>query len=224
MVKCSSCGKREEELGGGLLMMRCARCFEVSYCDGACQRAHWAAHKAYCKERAAAIAAVKAKPVALIGGDEGLEDAAALHRAADAGDAGAMMNLGLCYQLGKGGVGVDAAEAVRWYTRATEARNPPAAAYNNLAACYYGGDGVRKHLPEAARLFRITQRWGTPSRSTASGCAGGARVHPHKDGCLVILVPASASENLDRGTKHALPRARATRACTSRPGAFEVKI
>ena len=159
MVKCSSCGKREEELGEGLLMMRCARCFEVSYCDGECQKAHWAAHRAYCKEAAAAIAAAKAQSVPLVGGRDDY-DAAALRRAAGAGDAVAMLDLGICYEFGKGGVGVDAVEAACWYTRATEARNPPAVAYNNLANCYYRGEGMLKNLPEAARLYRIAAEMG----------------------------------------------------------------
>ena len=160
MVKCEACGKREEELGGGLMMMRCARCYSVSYCDGDCQRAHWATHRAACKERAAAEAATKAAPPTLIGDDKHLKDAAALRRAADAGDAPAMMRLGLCYQYGKGGVGVDAAEGVHWFTRATEARNPPAEAYHNLAICYYRGEGVLKNLSEAARLWRIAAEMG----------------------------------------------------------------
>ena len=159
MVICKACGKREEELGGGLMMMRCARCCHVSYCDGECQKAHWAAHKAYCKERAAAIAAEKAQPPPLVGGRDDY-DAAALRHSAEAGDALAMMRLGFCYEFSKGGVRVDFAEAARWYTRATEARNPPAEAYYNLAVSYYRGDGVLKNLPEAARLFRIAAEMG----------------------------------------------------------------
>ena len=161
MVKCASCGKREEALGGGLMMMRCARCFEVSYCDSGCQRAHWAVHRAFCKERAAAMAASRSKPLPLIDGRNDY-DAVALRRAADAGDADAMTRLGLCYDFGKGGVGVDSTEAVRWFTRATEARNPPVVAYHNLASCYYHGQGVLKNLPEAARLFRIAAEMGYP--------------------------------------------------------------
>ena len=160
MVNCEACGKKEEELGGGLLMMRCARCCNVSYCDGDCQRAHWAAHRATCKVIAAAQAAVKAKAPPLVGGDEILGDAVALRCAADAGDAVAMLNLGICYDFGKGGVGVDAAEAANWYTRATEARDPPAAAYHNLAVSYFYGKGVLKNLPEAARLYRIAAEMG----------------------------------------------------------------
>ena len=140
-------------------MMLCARCYSVSYCDGECQKAHWAAHKAYCNERAAEFAAAKAKAPALIGGRDDY-DAVALRRAADAGDAVAMLDLGICYRHGKGGVGVDAVEAAQWCTRATEARNPPAAAYNNLAVCYYRGEGVLKNLPESARLYRIAAEMG----------------------------------------------------------------
>ena len=151
--------KREKDLGGGLMMMRCARCFNVSYCDGDCQKAHWAAHKAFCKERAAVIAADKAKAPTLVGGRDDY-NAAALRRAADADDAGAMNELGICYQFGKGGIAVDAAEGVRWYTRATEARNPPSSAYHNLAVCYDLGGGVLKNLPEAARLYRIAAEMG----------------------------------------------------------------
>ena len=73
-----------------------------------------------------------------------------------------MLDLGVCYQLGKGGVGVDAAEAAHWYTRATETRNPPAAAYNNLAICYSRGEGLLKNLSEAARLYRIAAEMGYP--------------------------------------------------------------
>ena len=149
-------------------MMRCARCFEVSYCDGDCQKAHWAAHRAYCKEAAAAQAAKRAKTPALVGGDEGL-DAAALWRAADAGDAHAMMRLGICYHFGKGGVGVDFAEAARWSARATEARNPPSSAFHNLANCYCYGEGVLKNLSEAARLYRIAAELGHPNAQFALG-------------------------------------------------------
>ena len=82
-----------------------------------------------------------------------------LKRIANAGNADAMADLGACYHHGNG-VRLDAAEAVRWYTRATEARNPPVLACNNLAICYKRGDGVRKNLSEAARLFRIAAEMG----------------------------------------------------------------
>ena len=161
MVNCEACGKREEELGGGLMMMRCARCCSVSYCDGNCQKAHWAAHRARCKERAKEIAAERAKPATPVGVPDNI-NIAALRHSAETGDAGAMTDLGICYKFGKGGVGVDAAEAALWYTRATEARNPSVVAHCNLAICYYRGDGVLKNLPEAARLWRIAAEMGDP--------------------------------------------------------------
>ena len=162
MVKCEACGKKEEELGARIMMMQCARCFDVSYCDGECQRAHWAEHRARCKERAAELAAYKAKKPTLVG-DASILNAAALRCAADAdnlNNSAAMMDLGVCYQQGTGGVDKDAAEGVRWFTRATEAHNPPVEAYYNLASCYYLGEGVRKNLSEAARLYRIAAEMG----------------------------------------------------------------
>ena len=159
MVQCSACGKFEAELGGGLLMMRCARCCIASYCNGECQRAHLKAHRAACKQRATEIAANVNHGLV---GVEGLNSAAALRRAADAGDAGALMRLGLCYKFGKGGVGEDAAEAARKFTLAVEARNPPAEAYYNLAVCYNFGIGLQKYIPEASRLFRISAEMGHP--------------------------------------------------------------
>ena len=107
------------------------------------------------------IAANKAKPPTLSNSREDY-DVVALRRAADAGDAVAMTHLAVCYSFGKGGLGIDISEAVRWLTRATEARNPPAEAYHNLANCYYFGEGMLKNLPEAARLWRIAAEMEDP--------------------------------------------------------------
>ena len=158
MVLCDACWKREEELGGGLMMQRCAQCYGAFYCNAECQLAHWVEHRARCKERAAAMAAAKATPLSV--GDASGLNAAALRRARDAGDAVAMTKLGICYDLGMGGVLVDAAEAARWYTRATEARDPPAEAYCNLANYYNRGEGVHQNLSEAARLYQIAAEMG----------------------------------------------------------------
>jgi hypothetical protein len=40
---CAKCGSRSQAL------MCCARCHAVSYCDRACQRAHWDEHKTECQ-------------------------------------------------------------------------------------------------------------------------------------------------------------------------------
>ena len=157
MVSCKACGKREEELDDGLLMQRCTGCFAVSYCDADCQTTHLSDHRAFCKERAAENEwehSSKQQPNTFT------FNIAVLAHAIDAGDALAMLNLGICYQFGKGGVDMDAADAVHWYKRATEAHNPPVAAFTNLAECYFGGVGVRKNLPEAARLYRIAAGMG----------------------------------------------------------------
>ena len=42
---CCGCGARDDERGS---MRKCGRCLVARYCSEACQRAHWAAHKAAC--------------------------------------------------------------------------------------------------------------------------------------------------------------------------------
>ena len=157
MVSCKACGKLEEELGDGLLMQRCTGCFAVSYCNAGCQMTHLSYHRVFCMERAAEIAAEHTKRHSLV--PPGFNSAVLLH-AAQAGDALAMVNLGLCYEHGKGGVDMDDAEAVRWYKRAVAVQKPQMEAYTHLADCYRRGDGVRKNLSEAARLFRIAAEGG----------------------------------------------------------------
>ena len=100
-----------------------------------------------------------AAPPTLDGDASGL-NAAALRRAADAGDAVAMSNLANCYSVGTGGVGVDLVEAFRWQKRAVEVPAPPAAAYFNLAHCYSFGRGTPKNSVEAVRLFKIAAEMG----------------------------------------------------------------
>lgn len=43
---CGACGKMA---GAGTKLLSCSRCRAVSYCDAACQKAHWKAHKEFCK-------------------------------------------------------------------------------------------------------------------------------------------------------------------------------
>ena len=171
MAKCDGCGKTETQLGVGRLMQRCVGCYQASYCDGECQKAHRAAHRAFCKARAAEMAAVLAAPPTCT--EEGLEDlpdVATLRRAAATGDAGAMTDLGICYEFGKGGVGVDLSEGVRWYMRAIASADPPVEAFHNLASCYHFGHGVQKNLPEAARLFRVAAERGDTESQYKLGC------------------------------------------------------
>ena len=87
-------------------------------------------------------------------------NAAALRRAADAGDAGAMTDLANCYSVGAGGVHVDLVEAFRWSKRAVEVPAPSAVAYYNLALSYQLGRGTPKNSVEAVRLYKISAEMG----------------------------------------------------------------
>ena len=157
MVQCSHCGAREAP--GVPSMSLCGGCFSVSYCDAKCQKAERAAHRELCNERKAQREADMAAPPKLNFDASGF-NAAALRRAAEAGNADAMSNLGSCYKVGAGGVGVDLNEAFRWRKRAVEVPAPPAEAYYNLALCYAFGDGTPKNSVEAVRLYKIAAEMG----------------------------------------------------------------
>ena len=157
MVQCHHC--RAREAPGVPTMSLCGGCFHVSYCDAKCQKADRAAHRELCNEHKARSEAHKASPPGLTFDASGY-DAAALRRAADAGDAVAMSGLASCYTVGTGGVGVDLVEAFRWHKRAVEVPAPPAGAYYNLAQCYSFGRGTPKNSVEAARLYKIAAEMG----------------------------------------------------------------
>jgi TPR repeat protein len=72
-------------------------------------------------------------------------------RAAEAGNAFAMGNLGFMYQEGHGIARADV-EAVRWYRKAVEAGN--AFAMGNLGFMYAEGRGIAKDEVEAVRWYR----------------------------------------------------------------------
>jgi uncharacterized protein len=79
-------------------------------------------------------------------------EALALYRkAADAGNAVGMNNLGSLYEKGLG-VTKDAAEAARWYQKAADAGN--ALGMRNLGLLYENGLGVTKDAAEAARWYQ----------------------------------------------------------------------
>ena len=157
MVQCHHCGAREAP--GVPTMSLCGGCFEVSYCDAECQKAGRAAHRELCNKRKAQKEAEYAAPPSLAFDASGF-DAAALRRAANAGDALAMTRLASCFTVGVGGVGVDLVEAFRWNKRAVEVPVPSAVAYHNLAQCYLFGDGTPKDSVEAARLYKIAAEMG----------------------------------------------------------------
>ena len=140
-------------------MSLCGGCFTVSYCDAKCQKAGRAEHKEWCKELKARKEADRAAPPELAFDASGL-NAAALRRAAVAGDAAAMSQLANCYAVGTGGVVVDLVEAFRWQERATEVPAPSAVAFCNLGVSYDFGMGTPKDPAEAVRLYTIAAEMG----------------------------------------------------------------
>ena len=78
-------------------------------------------------------------------------------KAADQGNAGAQINLGLMYEHGRG-VAKDDAEAVRWYRKAADQGD--AAAQINLGRMYENGQGVAKDDAEAVTLVPQGRRPG----------------------------------------------------------------
>jgi TPR repeat protein len=73
-----------------------------------------------------------------------------LVKKAEAGDAVAQNDLGVCFSEGAG-VAQDKKEAVRWYRKA--AVNGNAIAQGNLGTCYFIGSGVEQDKREAVKWF-----------------------------------------------------------------------
>jgi TPR repeat protein len=73
-----------------------------------------------------------------------------LVKKAEAGDAKAQCDLGICYNKGEG-VDKDEKEAVRWYSKAAEQGNARAQFY--LGACYDNGTGVERDEKAAFELW-----------------------------------------------------------------------
>jgi TPR repeat protein/serine/threonine protein kinase len=85
------------------------------------------------------------------GGADTAEAVRWYRKAADAGSALAMSNLGVMYNSGNG-VQQDQAEAFRWFRKAADAEFPPA--MHNLGAAYELGSGIAKNEAEGARWLR----------------------------------------------------------------------
>jgi len=94
--------------------------------------------------------------------------AAKLYRmAADLGHPGAMCNLGVMTEMGRGGLEVDVDEAVRLYRKAAEMNFPLGQC--NLGSMYQMGLGVPKDLDEAACLYRAAAQQGHGLAQTSLG-------------------------------------------------------
>jgi TPR repeat protein len=76
--------------------------------------------------------------------------------AANRGDPGAMVNLGIMYEAGRGGLEKDEAEAARLYRKAADLGD--ARAMTNLAILYVGGRGVPQDDRAAAELLKPAAR------------------------------------------------------------------
>ena len=83
------------------------------------------------------------------------EAMAIFEQLADQGDARAMVSVGYMYHLGQG-VKPDYGRAMDWYLRALKEDSPDA--YNNVAAMYQDGLGVKKNVRIAFALLYISAR------------------------------------------------------------------
>jgi TPR repeat protein len=87
-------------------------------------------------------------------------------KAAEQGDAGAQLNLGVCYENGTG-VAKDEAEAIKWYRLAAE--QGCAGAQYNLGLYYGNGQGVVKDEAEAVKWYRKAAEQGNASAQNNLG-------------------------------------------------------
>jgi len=127
-------------------VLRCAGCLGAFYCGQACQKRAWKQHRDQCKDAAKMIASMNCVSI-----DDFDEKFALFKMEAEAGDAAAQFDLGLCYEHGSG-VAVDKAEAVKWFKRAAEAGYTDA--QFNLGVCYDKGSGVAVDKTEAVKWYK----------------------------------------------------------------------
>ncbi len=82
------------------------------------------------------------------------------HKAADGGNAPAMVHLGIMSLLGTGGVDNDPVEAARWFGKAADAGS--AAGMYDLATMYDDGQGIPEDPVKAKDLYRRAAALGHP--------------------------------------------------------------
>ena len=91
-------------------------------------------------------------------------------KAAEAGYAPSMVDLGFMYQHGRGGLSKDDAQAVSWFRKAAEAGEAPGMAY--LGFMYaYGRGGLPKDDAQAVSWYKKAAAAGTPPRDVAQTLA-----------------------------------------------------
>lgn len=124
------------------------RCLGAFYCSQECLVHAWPAHRGPCEEAVATRASI---------GVDTIKDAInkmiiEYKRLANAGDATAQLNLGICYANGTG-VTVDMLESFKWNLSAATLGNVTAQLH--IAACYaYGCGGFAVDKREAVKWFK----------------------------------------------------------------------
>jgi TPR repeat protein len=103
--------------------------------------------------------------------------------AAEQGDSGAQLYLGLAYDIGHD-VPRNPIEAAHWYRMA--AAEGSASAANNLGVLYHNGDGIAKDSVEASKLFEDAA-----SRGSASGQYSLGRMYYEGDGVAMNYAEAA---------------------------------
>ena len=186
-----ACGKTV--LGGpgtGL----CAGCRSVVYCSRECQAAHWAVHKAPCKEMRNAKKAWQSAPAHLFGA---LPPFALSLVAAEAGDAGAQYNAAAAYASGTG-VAQSWPSAFAWFKRCAAQPSPPTDVWVGLGDCYKCGSGVAVDEVEAVRLYRVGTALGHAGAQYAlAQCLlrGVGVPTPDRDGAFALFKAAAAQDD-----------------------------
>jgi TPR repeat protein len=90
-----------------------------------------------------------------------------LQMAAQQGNNQAMNKLGLLYDLGQEGITQNFDEAVKWFRKAANDKDPEAQYW--MSYVYLHGTGVDKNLSEAVKWFRLSADVGQPWAQTVLG-------------------------------------------------------
>ena len=176
--------------GSGL----CAACRTVAYCSKACQVAHWAAHKAPCKEARKSYQAAAAAPPTVI---DALPPFAPTLGAAKAGDAEAQFLVAVAYASGTG-VAHSWPSAFAWFKRCAAQPSPPIDVWAKLGECYELGRGAAVDEVEAVHLYRVGAALGhAGAQFQLAQCLsrGDGVPTPDRAGAFALFAAAAAQDH-----------------------------